>query len=312
MAGSCGVTGGRNGESTIVTLSWALGAVLLLLVAGAAAASALSGFDQARPIVVAAGRAVLQLAAVSAVLVAVVRSLWLSVVFVLVMLAVAAVTSGRRVTGTRLRSPGGTASAATMVLPICAGALPVVGLVVATGTVPLRGEALIPIAGILIGGAMTATSLAGRRLFDELEQRRGEVEAALALGFLPRDAVLEVVRPAAATALMPALDQTRTVGLVTLPGAYVGVLLGGGSAVQAGAAQLLVLVGLLVAETVAMWVVTEQVARGHLHRQWRPASAVRAPVRTSRGREGRCPSPTAPADARPSARSQRRSRRPAP
>jgi putative ABC transport system permease protein len=154
----------------------------------------------------------------------------------------------------------------TIVLPISAGALPVVGLVVATGTVPLAGEALIPIGGILIGGAMTATSLAGRRLFDELQQRRGEVEAALALGFLPRDAVLEVVRPAAATALVPALDQTRTVGLVTLPGAYVGVLLGGGSAVQAGAAQLLVLVGLLLAEIVAIWVVTEQVARGHLHR----------------------------------------------
>ena len=76
---------------------------------------------------------------------------------------------------------------------------------------------------------MTATSLAGRRLRDELSHRRGEVEAALALGLLRRDAVLLVGRPAAATALVPALNQTRTVGLVTLPGAFVGVLLGGGS-----------------------------------------------------------------------------------
>lgn len=68
----------------------------------------------------------------------------------------------------------------------------------------------------------------------------------------------------AATALVPALDQTRTVGLVTLPGAYVGVLLGGGSAVQAGLAQVLILIGLLLAETVAIWVVTEQIARGQL------------------------------------------------
>jgi ABC-type iron transport system FetAB permease component len=35
-------------------------------------------------------------------------------------------------------------------------------------------------------------------------------------------------------ALVPALDRTRTVGLVTLPGAFVDVQLGGGSAVQAG------------------------------------------------------------------------------
>jgi len=34
---------------------------------------------------------------------------------------------------------------------------------------------------------------------------------------------------AAALALVPGLDQTRTVGLVTLPGAFVGVLLAGAS-----------------------------------------------------------------------------------
>jgi len=154
----------------------------------------------------------------------------------------------------------------TAAVPILAGATPAVALVLASGAVPLRGEAVIPIAGILIGGAMTATSLAGRRLRDELSRRRGEVEAALALGFPQRDAVLLIVRPAAATALVPPLDQTRTVGLVTLPGAFVGVLLGGGSPLQAGAAQLLVLVGLLATEVLAVWVVTELIARGALLR----------------------------------------------
>ena len=111
---------------------------------------------------------------------------------------------------------------------------------------------------------MTATSLAGRRLHEELESRRGEVEAALALGLLPRYAVLFVLRPAAASALIPPLDQTRTVGLVTLPGAFVGVLLGGGTPLEAGAAQLLVLLGLLAAEMLAVWAVTELVGRGAL------------------------------------------------
>ena len=133
-----------------------------------------------------------------------------------------------------------------------------------SGTVPLRGTAVIPVAGIIIGGAMTATSLAVRRIRDELTSRRGEVEAALALGLLPRDAVLLVARPVAGTALVPPLDQTRTVGLVTLPGAFVGVLLGGGSPLQAGAAQLLVLVGLLAAEMLAIWTVTELIAGGAL------------------------------------------------
>jgi putative ABC transport system permease protein len=121
------------------------------------------------------------------------------------------------------------------------------------------------VTGILIGGAMTATSLAGRRALDDLRTRRGEVEAALSLGLGDRDAALEICRPAASQALVPALDQTRTVGLVTLPGAFVGMLLGGASPVAAGAVQLFVLVALLAVETVAVALTTELVARGRVH-----------------------------------------------
>ncbi|NLE79933.1 MAG: ABC transporter permease, partial [Rhodococcus sp.] len=76
----------------------------------------------------------------------------------------------------------------------------------------------------------------------------------------------EVARPAAADALLPGLDQTRTVGLVTLPGAFVGVLLATGSAAQAGAVQILVLVGLLLAQTCSVAVTIELVSRGVVHR----------------------------------------------
>ena len=66
----------------------------------------------------------------------------------------------------------------------------------------------------------------------------------------------------AQAALVPALDQTRTVGLVTLPGAFVGMLLGGASPVQAGVVQLVVLVGLLAAEATTILVTVELVVRG--------------------------------------------------
>lgn len=113
--------------------------------------------------------------------------------------------------------------------PIAAGVVPVVAALLLTGLVPVKGIALIPVTGILIGGALTATVLGGRRALDELTARRGEVEAGMALGLLDRDARLEIARPAASDALLPGLDQTRTVGLVTLPGAFVGMLLGGAS-----------------------------------------------------------------------------------
>ena len=83
--------------------------------------------------------------------------------------------------------------------------------------------------GILIGGAMTATSIAGRRATEELTAQRGSYEAALSIGLSASGGVTLVARDAAGLALVPGLDQTRTVGLVTLPGAFVGVLLAGAS-----------------------------------------------------------------------------------
>ena len=147
---------------------------------------------------------------------------------------------------------------------IAVGVVPVLAITLASGAVPFTGIAVVPVAGIVIGGAMTATSLGGRRALDDLESRRDEYEGALALGGRHRDAAMIVCRPAATQALVPPLDQTRTVGLVTLPGAFVGVLLGGGTPLEAGAAQLLVLVGLLAAEVLAVWAVTELVGRGAL------------------------------------------------
>ncbi|MDN6514129.1 MAG: ABC transporter permease, partial [Acidipropionibacterium jensenii] len=67
-----------------------------------------------------------------------------------------------------------------------------------------------------------------------------------------------------AEAVIPSVDSTRTVGLVPLPGAFVGVLLGGGSAVQAGAAQLLVLMGILAGQAVTVVVAHKLICRGLL------------------------------------------------
>jgi putative ABC transport system permease protein len=97
---------------------------------------------------------------------------------------------------------------------------------------------------------MTAATLTGRKLADGLHRRRDEVEAWLSIGATPRQAVRAIARDAIFEALVPALDQTRTVGLVTLPGAFVGALLGGASATSAARFQIVVLIGLLCAESI--------------------------------------------------------------
>ena len=249
-----------------VLIGWGLGVALLVLVAVGVAVGAAGRLGVGRDVLTAAVRAAVQLAAVSAVIVAVVRSLWLSAAFVVLMLVIASVTSARRMTGGR----GGGRGGLLAVVPIGVGAALVLVVVLSTRAVPLTGIALVPVSGIVIGGSMTATSQAGRRALDELTVRRGEYEAALALGVPERAAALWVARPSAVQALTPPLDQTRTVGLVTLPGAFVGVLIGSGDPVQAGAAQLLVLVGLLAAEVVAVVITVELVARGHIRRTSAP------------------------------------------
>jgi putative ABC transport system permease protein len=236
----------------MVAPSPALIVVLVVLLALAVAAVSAAGLPLRQAMVTASVRAGVQLAVVSAVLVVVFGSVVWTFLYVAAMFVVAAWTSARRV---HARAPVWTAA------PIAAGTVPVVGVVLASGAVPWKPASILPVAGIVLGGAMTSTSLAAQRMFDELKRRQGEYEAALSLGFLPRDAVLEVARQSSGLALVPALDQTRTVGLVTLPGAFVGVLLGGGSPAAAGAAQVLVLVGLLAAESIAVLVVGELVAR---------------------------------------------------
>ncbi|TDC92957.1 ABC transporter permease [Actinomadura sp. 7K507] len=235
-----------------------LGLVLIALAASAALLVRLGRLGVGRDMVVVSVRAAVQLTVVSLLIAAVLRSAGWTAVFVAGMVVVAAATAGRRITGSAV-------SGRWTVLPIAAGVAPVLALLLASTLVPARPVAVLPIAGIFIGGAMTATGLTGRRALDELETRRGEYEGGLALGLVRRDAALEVCRPAAALALVPALDQTRTVGLVTLPGAFVGVLLGGADPVEAGAIQLLVLIGLLAIESIAVLITLELVATGRLH-----------------------------------------------
>ncbi len=241
-----------------VTLGWPLAVLLVLLTAAAATVTGLTRVGRARDVVLAAVRAVLQLAAVSAVIVVVLRSLSLTALFLLLMVAVAAGTSAHRITGSLRPRSWWTAA------PILAGVLPTLGAILLSTAMPVEPVAILPTAGILIGGAMTATSIAGRRAAEELTVHRGSYEAALSLGLNRRQGVGLVARDAARLALVPGLDQTRTVGLVTLPGAFVGVLIAGAPPVQAGAVQLLVLVGLLLVQSVAVAVTVELISAGLL------------------------------------------------
>jgi putative ABC transport system permease protein len=176
------------------------------------------------------------------------------------MFAVASVTALGRVGAPRSQLPW-------VMAAVGAGAAPVLALVLGSGTVPFNGPGIIPIAGIVIGNTMTAATLTGRRAYDEISGKFGSYEAGLALGLSSPAAAYEVIQPTAKEALTPGLDQTRTVGLVTLPGAFIGVLLGGGTPLEAGSAQLLVLIGLMAGQALTAAVLLRLVAAGRVVRR---------------------------------------------
>jgi putative ABC transport system permease protein len=202
-----------------------------------------------RDVLVALGRAVVQLTAVGLVIRLVIVRPAFAVPYLLVMLLAAGWTSSRRIR--RLD-----AAFLNSTLAIGLGAVVVICVVLATGALPRESRDLVPFAAQILGGAMTATTLAATRARDDVLAGWDGVEAALALGATPRQAVADVARRSSSRALVPALDQTRNVGLVVLPGAYVGLLLGGASPAEAGRVQFLVLLGLLVAESLAAVLVT--------------------------------------------------------
>ncbi|MFI9554641.1 ABC transporter permease [Nonomuraea endophytica] len=240
--------------SSLINITPLLPVALAILVAAGATVAWLGRLGHGPAVVTACARAAVQLGAVSVVITWVLTVPVAIAAFVLLMYGVATFTAGRRITG----GQGGWWWAG---IPIAAGTAPVLALLMACQVISTDGLVVIPIAGILLGGCMTATTLAGKRARDELTQRHGEVEAALSIGLLPRSARLEICRPAAAQSLVPALDQTRTVGLVTLPGAFVGMLLGGATPLAAGVVQLVVLIALLAAEAVACVATIELAAR---------------------------------------------------
>ena len=246
--------------STLVSVEGVGGLVRLALVVVICAALAAlinqwGHLGHGRDDLSAALRACLQLGVVGLLILSVLDSWWLPMGVIPLMLSVASVTAGRRLTPQGQWWWG--------FAPVVLGAVPVATGLMLSGLIPRETIAVVPIVGILIGGSMTATTLAGKRALDALRTRRGEYEAALSIGLMPRDSALLVARADAALALVPGLDQTRTVGLVTLPGAFVGMLLGGASPLQAAAVQLVVLVALLLVQAIAVLITVELVAGGY-------------------------------------------------
>ena len=243
-------------------VSWAGLGLSLLLVVAAAGISWWQRLGLQRQIIIAACRALAQLLLVGLALSLVIsrgRTIWWSWLWVALMLAYASDVARRR-------APEVPHLLTLALASFTAAAVVTLGVLFGLGVFALNGRTLVPIAGMMIGNSMTATVLAGRRLTDELRDKREEVEARLALGQPSRQAAIPYVRAALRAALTPQIESTKATGLVFLPGAMTGLILAGTPPVQAVLVQAVVMF-LVLAATATTTVV---IALGLIHRLFTP------------------------------------------
>lgn len=100
---------------------------------------------------------------------------------------------------------------------------------------------VIPLAGIILGNAMNAASIAGDRFYSTLQNSRVEIETHLSLGATPAQAILSYRRDAIKAGLIPTLNSMMVVGIVTLPGIITGQLLSGVNPFNAALYQMLIM-----------------------------------------------------------------------
>lgn len=220
-------------------LGWLPTVAAIVLLAGIAFGG-LAAFRIPAPheVIVAVARAALQLAALSLVLSGVItHPLWVGLGLV-VMFAAAVFTSARRTRGMG-------APIALLASSMALGPCVAMAIVFGTGALAFEPRYLLAVGGIVVGNTMTIATLTLRLLDAGARDHWDEIEGWLALGATPRRAFAPIARPAVRNALMPSIDQTRTTGLVVLPGAFVGAVFAGASPIEAGTFQLIVLASIL-------------------------------------------------------------------
>ncbi|CAM6093167.1 unnamed protein product [Calypogeia fissa] len=197
-----------------------------------------------KEMLIAIARAFLQLSVIGFVLEFIFSQsnvLWIFMAY-LFMVTIAGYTAGRRAKDV----PYGKYIAGVSIL---IGTLLTMSMLVLLKVFPFTPQYIIPVAGMMVGNAMTVTGVTLKRLREDLRQQQGLIETALALGATPRQAVVKQVRRALVLGLSPVLDNAKTVGLITLPGAMTGLIMGGASPQEAIQLQIVVMNMLLGAST---------------------------------------------------------------
>jgi putative ABC transport system permease protein len=116
---------------------------------------------------------------------------------------------------------------------------------------------IIPIFGIVLGSAMSASSVALNSMFEGVSSQRAAIEAQLSLGRSRRQAMAPLTQRAIYAGTLPVLNQMAGAGIITLPGIMSGQILAGANPLVAAQSQIFLMLLLCAASTasvvIAVW-----------------------------------------------------------
>lgn len=227
-------------------LSWWGVAASVLLVALAAAVAYQQRLHVTRELLIAAVRAGVQLVAVGAVLMLLFRAAGLPGAFawVIGMVLIAGNVAGRRGAGLPYARRSAT-------IGVAIGTTVTLGALLLLGVISTQPRVVVPVGGMIVSAAMQASGVALRRLSEDARAARPAIEARLCLGLPAHEAFLPHRRSALRTALLPVIDSTKVVGLISLPGAMTGLILAGVDPLMAIRYQIVVMYMILAATALA-------------------------------------------------------------
>ena len=217
----------------------------------AAAVSLWRQADLERDIGIAVARSFIQLTAIGYVIKVIFDQD--QAVFVVVLLVVMVVFGALTARARARRVPD---ALTPLLIALAVAGAATLGLVVALGIFKPQPRYLVPVGGMVIGNAMTASAVALNRLGDEMSDGRARIEATLALGATARQAAAPIVRRALRSGMITLVDSTKTTGLIFFPGTMVGMLLAGASPTDAVRLQLILLYTLLGSVAIAALIAT--------------------------------------------------------
>jgi UDP-glucose/iron transport system permease protein len=245
-------------------------AASLALVALAAAVSFWRRTDLEREIGIAALRSFVQLTAIGYAIKLIFEAdtFWLVLVLLSAMVLFGALTA-------RSRAKKVPDAFWPLLIALATAGATTLGLVVALGIFEPTPRYLVPVGGMVIGNAMTASAVALNRLGDEVTGSRAAIEATLALGATAHEAAAPFVRRALRSGTITLIDSTKTTGLIFFPGTMVGMLLAGAEPTDAVRLQLILLYTLLGSVAISVLVATALAYRNF----FTPAQQLREPPR---------------------------------